>query len=66
MRITVNGNEQYLAKGSNIRALLEMVGIHPEQVVTEYNGTILSPQQYNDTFLNDGDTVELIQFVGGG
>lgn len=66
MRIIVNGNEKQVKDHTSIAALLEMVDVHLEQVVTEYNGTILSPQQYHDTFLHDGDTIELIQFVGGG
>lgn len=66
MRITVNGNGKQISAPTSIAALLEMVGVNPEQVVTEHNGTILAPQQYHETFLNDGDTIELIQFVGGG
>lgn len=66
MRIIVNGNEKQITDPTSIAALLEMVGVHPEQVVAEHNGTILSPQQYRETFIHDGDTIELIQFVGGG
>lgn len=66
MRIIINGDEKQITDPTSIAALLEMVGVNPEQVVAEHNGTILAPQQYRETFLYDGDTIELIQFVGGG
>ncbi len=66
MRILVNGNEQQMTDHTNIAALLEMVGVNPEQVVTEHNGDIISPERYGAIHLNEGDTIELIQFVGGG
>ncbi|MBW6509861.1 MAG: sulfur carrier protein ThiS [Desulfuromonadales bacterium] len=66
MRIIVNGNEKQVKDHTSIATLLELVGVNPEQVVAEHKGTIVSPQHYHGTFLNDGDTIELIQFVGGG
>jgi len=66
MRIIVNGKEQQLTAHTSISALLEIVGINPDQVVAELNGQIIAPERYGVTYLNDGDTIELIQFVGGG
>ncbi|MBD1399501.1 sulfur carrier protein ThiS [Pelovirga terrestris] len=66
MRITVNGKHKQITDPTSIAALFEMVGVNPEQVVAEHNGTILAPQQYRETILREGDTIELIQFVGGG
>ncbi|HMB15777.1 MAG TPA: sulfur carrier protein ThiS [Pelovirga sp.] len=66
MRIIVNGNEQQITAHTSISALLETANIDPEQVVTELNGLIIAPEHYEETHLNNGDTIELIQFVGGG
>jgi thiamine biosynthesis protein ThiS len=66
MRIIVNGNEKQVKDHTSIAALLKMIGVNPEQVVTEHNGHIISPERYGEVHLNEGDTIELIQFVGGG
>jgi thiamine biosynthesis protein ThiS len=66
MRIIVNGNEQQLTDRTSIAALLKIVGVHPEQVVAEHNGQIIAADHYGKIYLSDGDTIELIQFVGGG
>jgi len=66
MRIIVNGIEKQIPDYTNIAVLLEMVGVNPEQVVSEHNGEVISPEHYGEIYLNEGDTIELIQFVGGG
>jgi len=66
MQIIVNGNKKQVKDHTSIAALLAMIGVNPEQVVTEHNGHIISPERYGEIDLNDGDTIELIQFVGGG
>jgi thiamine biosynthesis protein ThiS len=66
MRITVNGNEQKITDRTSIAALLKSVDVDPEQVVAEHNGQIISPENYGEIYLSDGDIIELIQFVGGG
>jgi thiamine biosynthesis protein ThiS len=35
-------------------------------VAVEYNLTILPRDQFAATLLQDGDTLEIVQFVGGG
>ncbi len=66
MQIILNGSEKQVPDHASMATLLELIGVNPDQVVTEYNGSILAPQQYLTTFLTDGDKIELIQFVGGG
>ena len=66
MRIIVNGKEQQIGDRTSIAALLEIIGVHPEQVVTELNGQIIAADNYGTTYLSDSDVIELVQFVGGG
>lgn len=66
MRIIVNGNEKNVTDPTNIATLLELIGVHPGQVVTEHNNDLIAPERYPDIYLSDGDRIELIQFVGGG
>ena len=46
--------------------LLEEMGIRPGRVVVELNRDVLSRATHALTFLKEGDTVEIVHFVGGG
>ena len=35
-------------------------------IVVEYNFTIIPKEQYGQTILKDGDEVEIVSFMGGG
>ncbi|MBF1326083.1 MAG: sulfur carrier protein ThiS [Megasphaera micronuciformis] len=35
-------------------------------IAVERNGSIIKRNDYDKTVLQDGDTVEIVQFVGGG
>ena len=39
---------------------------HPEKIVVERNRDIVPAGTFAETALQDGDTLELLQFVGGG
>ncbi len=66
MRLSVNGQNRESPELINILELLETLELNPERVVVELNRDILTADRYADTRLRDGDTLELIQFVGGG
>ena len=38
----------------------------PKRIAVERNGDIVPKAQYPDTVLEDGDSVEVVSFVGGG
>ncbi len=66
MKITLNGEEREFDQSLSVKALLEAIDVVPERVVVEVNLTILKRAQHPDVQLNDGDRVEIVQFVGGG
>ena len=66
MQIMINGIEKKASENATVGELFNLTDIKPEQVVVEHNGTIIAPEHYDKTRLNDGDIIELIQFVGGG
>ncbi len=66
MHIICNGNEQDITEGSSLQQLLEELQLAPDSVVAEINKKIITPDQYAQLQLQDGDHVELIRFVGGG
>lgn len=50
----------------SVALLLEEMGIRPGRVVVELNRDVLSRAAHALTFLKEGDTVEIVHFVGGG
>ena len=66
MDVQVNGEPQTMPEGTTAAQLLERLKIAPERVVVELNLTILKRAQHTDTLLQEGDHVEIVQFVGGG
>jgi thiamine biosynthesis protein ThiS len=64
--IVLNGDERRVPAGRTVGALLTELGLHPRLVVVEHNRTILDRSAYDATPVRDGDTLELVHFVGGG
>ena len=65
--LTVNGEEKELPAGSSIADLLESHKLDPRMVVVEHNRVILRDRDaYARIELNDGDSIEIVHFVGGG
>jgi thiamine biosynthesis protein ThiS len=65
--LTVNGERKDLSPGSTISNLLQLLELHPQMVVVELNRSIIRDRgAFPATVLQDGDSVELVHFVGGG
>ncbi len=65
-RVLVNGLEVLCNDGATILSLLEERGINPSTVVVERNRTIVKAEAFGATSLEQGDELEILQFVGGG
>lgn len=61
----LNGKERDVEDAATVDALIAGLGIH-RMIVVEHNGVILRKEQFGDTRLSDGDTVEIVHMVGGG
>jgi sulfur carrier protein len=66
MRIRLNGKEREIGGGHTVRSLLRELELEPAMVVVELNRDILERNSYEDVPVRDGDTIELVHFVGGG
>ena len=66
MKVTVNGEARELVPGSTVRALLEGLGLGDTLVAVERNREIIPRAQHASATLNEGDTLEVVHFVGGG
>ena len=64
--VRLNGRERQVAGGQTVRELLASLELTPELVVVERNREILERDRYGDVVVQDGDTLELVHFVGGG
>jgi thiamine biosynthesis protein ThiS len=63
--LTVNGEPRRTA-AATIAALVTELGLKPEKVAVERNGTIVPRSTLADAPLADGDVLEIVHFVGGG
>ncbi len=64
--ITVNGKPTEIATGGTAQHLLDQLRLDCQQVVVERNRAIVPRQRFAEEFLAEGDTLEIVHFVGGG
>ena len=63
--VKVNGEPKELA-GMTLAEYLAQTAYDPKRIAVERNGEIVPKSQYAEIVLQDGDTVEVVSFVGGG
>jgi sulfur carrier protein len=66
MNLSVNGEPMSVPDGATVRAVLDLLELGPGPVAVEKNGEVVPRAQHATTVLCDGDTVEVVHFVGGG
>lgn len=66
MKLKLNGEEKEIADGLSVESLLEQLQIRPARVVVERNREIVPRDAYSSVLLAEGDTLEIVHFVGGG
>jgi sulfur carrier protein len=64
--ITINGRAQLIRLPCTAAQVLDEAGLKPTQVVVERNGSVLPRLLLTETFLEDGDRLEVILPVAGG
>ncbi len=63
--VKINGEQLDIA-GKTMQEYLLSVGYDTKRVAVERNGDILPKSAYAKTILQDGDSLEIVRFVGGG
>lgn len=66
MKIIVNGDSRSVADRLTLAQLVEELHLVPGRLASEVNGQIVRRAEYANTQLADGDTVEIVQMIGGG
>jgi sulfur carrier protein len=66
MHLLVNGEEKFCPEGTSLARLIEQLGMKEDRVAVEVNREIVTRSQWTQTWLHDGDRLEIVHFVGGG
>ena len=53
-------------KGNTIFDLFHFLEVSNTRIAVEYNGKIITSQEYDQIILKEDDILEIIHFVGGG
>jgi thiamine biosynthesis protein ThiS len=62
----INGQAVSAAAGITLAQLLTQQGFDAARVAVELNDRIICRSDFDAVRLADGDTIEIVQFVGGG
>ncbi len=66
LQITLNGEPRTVPAGGSIADLLVSLHVARETVAVERNRDVVRRSDHATTPVQDGDVIELVQFVGGG
>lgn len=63
--VKINGAQKNIS-GITLAEYLKTTDFNCARIAVERNGEIVPKSQYENTVLCDGDSVEIVGFVGGG
>lgn len=67
MKLVVNGTERELGvEIDTVGQVLDFFGVPCFRAAVELNGDIVDPALFDKSPVHDGDTLEIVSFVGGG
>ncbi len=66
MQIILNGEAISVEAGTSLKALVETLSGDPRGIAIERNLEIVPKSEHSSVMLEDGDKLEIVQFVGGG
>ena len=67
INVKVNGDKRTIPEATTVRSLLESLGVADrEGTAVAVNMTVVPRRAHTDTVLRAGDSVEIVQAVGGG
>lgn len=66
MHITINGKQTEIIDSVTIADIVDMQKIKTSMFAVEKNLQIIPKSEYKTTSVNEGDKIEIVNFVGGG
>lgn len=55
-----------MPEGTTLQSLVELLALAPERLAVELNLEVVRRPDWPDRTLSEGDSVEIVHFVGGG
>ena len=66
MNVKVNGEMREFSQGTTLLGVIQSLGLESKVMAAAVNMEIVKQDAWDKAALNDGDTIELLDFVGGG
>lgn len=66
MKITLNGKKKQYEAALTLEEMIRSASVDFRHVIAEVNGEIVKQGDWGATPIQEGDTIELLNFVGGG
>ena len=66
MNVTVNGRAHAVSPGTLLVEFLEGQGVDTKRIALERNRELVPRAQHAGLVMSEGDTFEVVHFVGGG
>jgi len=66
VQLTINGDIARYEGPLTVGELVAALGLQPKKLAVELNRAIVPKSAYGHTPLSDGDSLEIVHFVGGG
>lgn len=66
MRIHINGEPKDVPAPLNLGELVAHLQLAPERLAIELNREVVRRAAWPETEMREGDTIEIVHFVGGG
>ena len=64
--VIVNGEQRAIPAGCTISGMLEAIGLNPRKVAVERNFEVVPRSSLGNVEACEGDSFEIVHFVGGG
>lgn len=66
MQVTINGEVREVPDGVTLRELIGFLGLDGSRIAVELNRGIVKRDDWAQTLVAEGSTLEVVMFVGGG
>ena len=66
LSVSINGEHRRVPGGYNLVEMLNELGLDPGRVAVERNLEVVPRSTFREVCVEDGDSFEIVHFVGGG
>ena len=66
INVTINGEAKLLNSAMTLNEMLAFLGLDPKKIAVERNLEIVPRSTFGDVHVDEGDSYEIVHFVGGG